>query len=177
MRLTLLRDRISPRRRSFRTEPRWTSWGITRPHARCSTWVGAIPNISKGFVVSGLRAALPQRTWGSGWMNSWRCLGNTQLWKSTRLHQKHCGLQIKGDDFISLLYWDSPLECYSLLWGPQHRKDMDLLEWLQRRAMKMITELEQPFYEERLRKFLEKPYCHSAMLKERFWESGKTDFL
>jgi len=34
---------------------------------------------------------------------------------------------------------------------PQHRKDMDLLEWVQRRATKMITGMEHLSYEERLR--------------------------
>ncbi|KFW00326.1 hypothetical protein N327_10820, partial [Fulmarus glacialis] len=37
------------------------------------------------------------------------------------------------------------------LWSPQHRKDMDLLERVQRRATKMIRGLECLSYEERLR--------------------------
>ena len=36
-------------------------------------------------------------------------------------------------------------------WGPQHRKAVELLEWVQRRATKMIRGLEQLSYEERLR--------------------------
>ena len=28
------------------------------------------------------------------------------------------------------------------IWGPQHKKDMELLEWIQKRAMKMIRGLE-----------------------------------
>ena len=35
--------------------------------------------------------------------------------------------------------------------GPQYRKDMELLEWVQNRATKMIRELEHLSYEERLR--------------------------
>ena len=37
------------------------------------------------------------------------------------------------------------------LWSPQHRKDMDLLEQVQRRARKMIEGLEHLSCEERLR--------------------------
>jgi len=36
-------------------------------------------------------------------------------------------------------------------WGPQYRKDVALLEWVQRRATKMIRGLEHLSYEETLR--------------------------
>ena len=36
-------------------------------------------------------------------------------------------------------------------WGPQYRKDVELLEWVQRRATKMIRGLEHLSYEDRLR--------------------------
>ncbi|PKU48915.1 hypothetical protein llap_771 [Limosa lapponica baueri] len=43
------------------------------------------------------------------------------------------------------------LEYCIQLWGPQHKKDMDLLEWVQRRAQKMTKGLEHPSCENRLR--------------------------
>ena len=43
------------------------------------------------------------------------------------------------------------LESFIQLWGPQHRKDMDVLQRVQRRATKVITGLEHLSYEERLR--------------------------
>ncbi|PKU41652.1 hypothetical protein llap_8046 [Limosa lapponica baueri] len=43
------------------------------------------------------------------------------------------------------------LEYCVLLWSPQHRKDMDMLEWVQQRATKMIRGLEHLSYEDRLR--------------------------
>jgi len=43
------------------------------------------------------------------------------------------------------------LESCIQLWSPEHRKNVDLLEWVQRRATKMIQGLEHLSYEERLR--------------------------
>ena len=43
------------------------------------------------------------------------------------------------------------LESCIQLWSLQHRKDMDVLEWVQRRATKMIRGLQHLSYEERLR--------------------------
>ena len=44
----------------------------------------------------------------------------------------------------------SHLECCIQVWGPQHKKDVELLEWVQR-ATKMIRWLEHLSCEERLR--------------------------
>ncbi|GAB0203565.1 cAMP-dependent protein kinase inhibitor alpha [Grus japonensis] len=43
------------------------------------------------------------------------------------------------------------LEYCVQLWGPQHRKDMELLEWVQRSTTKTIRGLEHLSYEDRLR--------------------------
>ncbi|PKU42351.1 hypothetical protein llap_7351 [Limosa lapponica baueri] len=43
------------------------------------------------------------------------------------------------------------LQYYVQLWSPQHKKDMDLSEQVQRRATKMIKWLEHLSYEDRLR--------------------------
>jgi len=43
------------------------------------------------------------------------------------------------------------LESCVQLWGPQHRKDMDLLKHIQRGATKMMRGLEHLSYKERLR--------------------------
>ena len=39
-------------------------------------------------------------------------------------------------------------------WGPQHMKDMELLDQVQRRATKKIRRLEHLFHEERLRELV-----------------------
>jgi len=43
------------------------------------------------------------------------------------------------------------LESCVQLWSPQHRKDMDLLDRVQRRATKMVKGMEHLFCEDRLR--------------------------
>ncbi|PKU42651.1 hypothetical protein llap_7043 [Limosa lapponica baueri] len=56
---------------------------------------------------------------------------------------------------VTLPLYSDPLRPHLVycvqLWGPEHRKDMGLVEQVQQSAMKMIRGLEYLFYEDRLR--------------------------
>lgn len=62
--------------------------------------------------------------------------------------EKICFLSVAGAMwFHSALVWPHLEHCVEA-WGPQHKKDAELLEQIQRRAMKMIKRLEHLSYEE-----------------------------
>ncbi|GAB0188652.1 E3 ubiquitin-protein ligase SH3RF1 [Grus japonensis] len=62
------------------------------------------------------------------------------------------------------------------LWGPQHKKDMELLEQVQRRATKLIRGLEQLSYEDRLREGVPQLPCAKALYNYEGKEPGDLKF-
>ncbi|KAF4790383.1 hypothetical protein TURU_140664 [Turdus rufiventris] len=65
------------------------------------------------------------------------------------------------------------LECCIQLWASQHEKDRNMLEQVQRRAVKMIRRLEHLSYEDRLRECL-KVVSHALPLNE---SGGKKNIM
>ena len=81
------------------------------------------------------------------------CSWNVEGQWNPRFHQKRGGQKGERGDYPSLFCpREAPVGvlCQSLV--PQHRKDEECLERLQRRAMKMIRGLEHLSYEDRLKK-------------------------
>lgn len=77
-----------------------------------------------------------------------------------------CGQQVLG--MISPVHSTSvrPTEILHPALGTQHKKDMNLLDWIQRKATKMVTGMEYQPYEERLKEL------ELSCLKEKRLKGG-----
>lgn len=135
--------------------PMGISWDLTRPSARCCTWVGTTHGINTDWGMNRLRAALLRRTWG-GWEAGHdppkcACIPENQTWLDG-LHPEQHGQQ--GKEGILPLYSAlvRPHLWYCIhLWGPLHKQDMDLMEQIQRSPSRWLEGWKHLFHEERLR--------------------------
>lgn len=88
--------------------------------------------------------------------------------------------RLRGDSAPLVCPCKGPPGALHPLWGPQHTRDVDLLEWEQRRAAKVISVLEPLSYEDRPRvgvvqpgeaKVLGRPFCGLSVPEGGFQES------
>ncbi|RMC13053.1 hypothetical protein DUI87_10583 [Hirundo rustica rustica] len=78
-----------------------------------------------------------------------RCTGSPES-QHSRLHPNLHDQQVKVIPSSLLCFVRPHLKYCTQLWGLQHKKDTDLLEWVQRRATKMIRGLEHLSCEDRM---------------------------
>ena len=105
--------------------------------------------------MSGLRAALRA---GLGGIGEWKTMNQQCAFTAQEANRVlgyiKSSVASRSQEVILPLYstlMRPHLQCCVQLWGSQHKKDVDLLEWVLRMAQKMIRGLENLPYEDRLR--------------------------
>ena len=117
-------------------------WGSTRPSAKFWIWIGVTHGTNTGWGMKGLKAFLLRRIWGYWGEKSWTWADNVHLqprrptvsWPASKAARPEgwrrwfCPSALLSQ----VPYLDSCIEP----WSPRHKKNMELLERVQRRPQK-----------------------------------------
>lgn len=95
---------------------------------------------------NGLKAAVRRRTWWCWLLKSSEWAGSVRLESQSHLHlglhQKKCNSQLRFPLYSVRMRLHLEYSMQAL--GHQHKEDVELFEWVQRRATKMYRRLERP---------------------------------
>lgn len=116
-----------------------TSWGSERPSSGCCTWLSAIPSIETGCGKKRSRITLPRRIWQYWWIQITNWPAPTDQRANHVLGCVKSCLASRSRVVILPLCsapMRSHLDCCVQLWGTQSKKDVKLLECVQKRVKK-----------------------------------------